>query len=563
MRFARQQPEIADLLNRESLHFDVVIVGAGPAGLAAACRLAQLSGSLDLGLSIAVVEKAQEVGGHIVSGAVIDTRALTELFPDWQDKGAPLGPVVESEEFLWLTGKSGSFGLPGFLVPRPLRNRGNRVASLGSLCRWLASEAEALGCDILTGFAAAELLTDDAGRVTGVATGAVGMNSDGTMKEGADPGYELSTRYVLLAEGCRGSLGREAERMFTLRSEAEPQHYGIGFKEVWSIAPELHRPGHVLHSFGWPLDNRTEGGGFVYHAADRQVYVGYVVALNYRNPYLSPFDEFQRFKSHPRIRPLLEGGQRVGYGARAVNKGGLAALPRLSFPGGLIIGCDAGFLNGAKIKGTHTAMKSGMLAAEVVAAALEQGDSGQSDLIDYEDAVRASWIYSELHAARNFSAGFSRFGLVGGAALAFIEHNLLRGRSPFDLSNPTSDRESLVPAKNARPIPYDSPDGVVSFDRLSSVHLANLEHREDQPCHLLLSDPQTPIHRNLPEYAEPAQRYCPAQVFEVVGSEPGQQRFVINAGNCIHCKTCDIKDPADNIRWVPPEGGSGPNYSNL
>jgi len=553
----------APLLTRESLSFDIVIVGAGPAGLSAACRLAQLSAERSLDLAIAVIEKGADVGSHIVSGAVIDTRALAELFPDHVERGAPLGPPVVSEAVYRFSGPLRAMRVPAWLVPHPLRNRGNRIASLGRLCRWLAAQAEALGCDILTGFAATELLLDSASRVVGVATGPHGIAADGTPGPGADPGYEIRARYVLLAEGCRGSLGQEAERLFALRAGTGPQHYGIGFKEVWSVAPERHRPGHVEHSFGWPLDNRTEGGGFVYHAEERRVYVGFVVALNYRNPYLSPFDEFQRFKQHPTVRALLEGGSRIGFGARAVNKGGLSSLPKLSFPGGLLIGCDAGFLNGARIKGTHAAMKSGLLAAATVAAAIADGDEGGSDLTAFTAAFRDSWLYRELYAARNFSAGMARFGVHGGALLAFIEHNLLGGRALFTLGQPRPDHATLEPASEAAVIDYARPDGVVSFDRPSSVHLANQRHDEDQPCHLLLDDPDLPLRLNLPRFDEPAQRYCPAAVYEIVEDAGGRRQFRINASNCIHCKTCEIKDPAQNIRWVPPEGGSGPRYADL
>lgn len=563
MRSARRELEASVNVNRESLEFDVVIVGAGPAGLAAACRLAELSRELDLDISIAVLEKGAEVGSHIVSGAVIDTRALAELFPDWRERGAPVGPAVTTESFVWLTGATRSVSLPSWLVPRPLHNHGCHVVSLGRLCAWLAAEAEARGCDILSGYAAQELLLDAGGSVKGVATGARGLAADGAFTDSADPGYELNARYVLLAEGCHGNLGRDVERLFSLRSGAEPQHYGIGFKELWTVPAGLHRPGHVEHSFGWPLDRHTEGGGFVYHADDGRVSVGFVVALNYRNPYLSPYEEFQRFKRHPRIRRLLDAGERIGYGARAVNKGGLASLPKLSFPGGLLLGCDAGFLNGARIKGTHTAMKSGLIAAETVAAAFAAGDRGRSDLTVYGDAVRASWLHRELGAARNFSAGFARFGLVGGATLAFLEHNLLRGRSPFRIGNPRSDRDATLPADRVRPIRYDRPDGRVSFDRLSSIHLAGIEYREGQPSHLRLTDPDAPIRDNLPRFDEPAQRYCPAAVFEVVANAGQGPTFTVNAGNCIHCKTCEIKDPAGNIRWIPPEGGSGPKYSGL
>jgi electron-transferring-flavoprotein dehydrogenase len=550
-------------LIRESLEFDVVIVGAGPAGLAAACRLAQQSATRGLDLSIAVVEKAAEVGAHIVSGAVIDTRALAELFPDWRKREVPLGPAVVADRFAWLASETRAFDLPAWLVPRPLRNAGHHVASLGRLCRWLATEAESLGCDVLTGFAATELLIDDAGCVAGIATGARGVAADGSAGPDADPGYELRAHYVLLAEGCHGNLGRDAERRFGLREGRDPQHYGIGFKEIWVVPDAHYRPGHVDHTLGWPLDGRTEGGGFVYHAEDNRIDVGFVVALNYRNPFLNPFEEFQRFKQHPRVRTLLETGQRIGFGARAVNKGGIGSLPRLSFPGGLMLGCDAGFLNGAKIKGTHTAMKSGLLAADTVVAALAAGDTGGSDLVAFEAAFRDSWLFAELEAARNFSAGIARFGTLGGGALAFLEHNLLGGRSPLRLRHPRPDHASLLEAARAKPIAYDPPDGVVSFDRLSSIHLANIEHDERQPCHLLLEDPDLPIAVNLPRYDEPAQRYCPAAVYEIVAAADGRRAFRINAGNCIHCKTCEIKDPAQNIRWSPPEGGSGPQYADL
>jgi electron-transferring-flavoprotein dehydrogenase len=435
--------------------------------------------------------------------------------------------------------------------------------SLGRLCRWLAAEAEGLGCDILTGFAAEELVFAAEGRVTGITTVPQGLAADGSEKADSDPGYELRARYVLLAEGCRGNLGQEVERFFGLRQGKDPQHYGIGFKEAWSVPDEVHRLGHVDHTLGWPLDNRTEGGGFVYHADDNRLYVGFVVALNYRNPYLDPFQEFQRFKQHPRIRALLERGKRIGFGARAVNKGGLSSLPKLWFPGGLLLGCDAGFLNGAKIKGIHAAIKSGILAAETVAGAIAGGGDGATDLEPYATAFRDSWLYRELKAARNFSAGIARLGLLGGGALAWLEHNLLRGNSPLHLRYRRPDHAFLERASDASPIDYPPPDGVVSFDRLSSIHLASLEHDEDQPCHLRLADPSLPLAANLPEFDEPAQRYCPAAVYEIVEDASGRKTFRINAANCIHCKTCEIKDPAQNIRWVPPEGGSGPKYADL
>lgn len=553
----------AGLLTRESLKFDVVVVGAGPAGLSAACRLAQLSQENALDLSIAVVEKGAEVGSHIVSGAIIELRALDELFPDWRARDVPLGPEVESERVLWLSSHDRSLAVPSWLVPRALHNRGNRVASLGRLCRWLAEQAEALGCDLLTGFAATELLFDEASTVVGVATGPFGLASDGSQTPGADPGYELYSRYVLLAEGCRGSLAQVAERRFDLRRASDPQHYGIGFKEVWTVQPDRQRPGHVLHTVGWPLDNRTEGGGFVYHAANGRVDVGFVVGLGYRNPWLDPFEEFQRFKQHPAIRHCLEGGSRIGFGARAVNQGGLSSLPKLSFPGGLLIGCDAGFLNAAKMKGTHAAMKSGILAADTLGQAFAAGDTGGADLVAFESAFRDSWLHEELRAARNFHAGIARFGTFGGATLAFVEQNLLRGRSPLSLRLPRADHAALAPAAESQAIAYARPDGVISFDRLSSIDLANLSYRVAQPEHLLLVDHELPLRENWPRFAEPAQRYCPAAVYEIVESRSGAPVFRINAGNCIHCKTCEIKDPAQNIRWVPPEGGSGPQYADL
>ena len=549
-------------MEKESLIFDVVIVGAGPAGLSAACRLAQLSRDENLNLAIAIVEKGSEVGAHIVSGAVIESGPLLELFPDCNEQGAPLGIEVAEERWTWLRSEHKSLRVPPFLIPRPLHNRGNRIVSLGRLCRWLGERAEDLGCDLLTGFAATELLCDASGRVCGVATGPHGIGADGEPKAGADQGYELHAKYVLLAEGCHGSLGREAERLFALRAGRDPQHYGIGFKEVWTIDADRHQPGLVEHTFGWPLDNRTEGGGFVYHAEGGKLYLGFIVALSYRNPYLNPFAEFQRFKNHPAIRGLLEGSQRTGFGARAVNKGGLHSLPRLSFPGGLLIGCDAGFLNGAKIKGAHTAIQSGVIAAETVAHKLAADGAGGEELMDFEDAFRASLLYKELKQARNFSAGVAKFGTFAGGALAFLEHNVLRGRSPFSLKSPIPDYAKLETAAASQAIDYPKPDGRVTFDRLSSIHLANLEHDEDQPGHLLLRDADVPIDKNLPRFDEPATRYCPAGVYEVL-QDAATPVFRINAANCIHCKTCEIKDPAQNIRWVPPEGGSGPNYSDL
>ncbi len=551
-------------VQRESLDFDVVIVGAGPAGLAAACRLGQLATARGTELDVCLVEKAADIGGHIVSGAVVETRALDELFPDWRDRGAPVRTPVAKEAFYWLRNGTRGMNVPHFLIPRVMHNRGNYVVSLGRLCQWLGEQAEGLGCNIFAGFAATEVLYDDSGTVCGVATGDMGVAADGSQKPGHQAGYELRAPFVIFAEGCRGSLGKELETRFDLRESADPQHYGIGFKEIWNVVPENHQPGAVVHTFGWPLDNHTEGGGFLYHAEDHQVYLGFVIALNYENPHLDPFEEFQRWKLHPGIRHILEGGTRVAYGARAVNKGGVQSIPRLSFPGGLLVGCEAGFLNGAKIKGSHTAMKTGMLAAEAVFEALpEEPGTRARDLSAFGRRVKASWVWEELHRSRNFSPGLSKFGTALGAALAFVEHNLLLGHLPFTLRNRKPDHECLKAADRARKIDYPRPDGEISFDRLSSVFVSNTNHDEDQPCHLRLADPGIPIERNLPRFDEPAQRYCPAGVYEIVNDASGGPRFQINAQNCVHCKTCDIKDPEQNIDWVPPEGGGGPNYAGM
>ena len=551
-------------MQRDSLDFDVVIVGAGPAGLAAACRLGQLAANHGTEFDVCVVEKAAEVGGHIVSGAVVETRALDELFPDWRGQDAPLRTPVERDSFHWLANSRLGLAVPGPLIPRVMHNRGNHIASLGRLCQWLGERAENMGCHLFTRCAAVEVLCDETGAVVGVATGDMGVAADGSEKSGYQAGYELRAPCVIFAEGCRGSLGKSLERRFGLREGADPQHYGIGLKEVWNVDPEKHRPGTVVHTFGWPLDNRTEGGGFLYHAENHQVHLGFIVALNYENPHLEPFAEFQRWKHHPRIRPVLEGGERVSYGARAVNKGGLQSLPRLTFPGGLLVGCEAGFLNGAKIKGTHTAMKTGMLAAETVFEALQDDEQAQPrDLTAFQRRVEDSWVWEELHRARNFSPGLHRFGTMMGAALAFLEHNVLRGRAPFTLHNRKPDHECLLDADRAPRIDYPRPDGVISFDRLSSVFVSNTNHEEDQPCHLKLADPAIPVEHNLPKFDEPAQRYCPAAVYEIVRDDSGRPRFQINAQNCVHCKTCDIKDPMQNIDWVPPEGGGGPNYAGM
>jgi electron-transferring-flavoprotein dehydrogenase len=539
-------------MERERMEYDVVVVGAGPAGLAAAIRLKQLAAEAGTDVSVCVIEKGSEVGAHILSGAVFEPRALDELFPDWRERGAPLATPASEDRFLFLTRRR-AFRLP---TPPQMHNRGNYIISLGNLCRWLAKEAEALGVEIYPGFAGAEVLFDAGGRVRGVATGAQGIGKDGQPTANYQPGVELVAKETLFAEGCRGSLTKQLVERFNLRSESGPQTYGVGIKELWEVDPAQHRPGLVIHSVGWPLDTATYGGSFLYHLENRQVAVGFVVGLDYTNPFLSPFEEFQRFKTHPAIRPTFVGGRRISYGARALNEGGYQAIPRLSFPGGLLIGDGAGFLNVAKIKGSHTAMKSGMVAAETVLRRLS-GDL----TADYHSALEASWLWPELYTARNIRPGF-RWGLWAGIAHAALDTYLFRGRAPWTFKH-NADHFHLAEARVSRRIDYPKPDGVVSFDRLSSVFISNTNHEENQPPHLHLRKPAIAIDINYALYDSPEQRYCPAGVYEIVKEASGMPRLQINAPNCVHCKTCDIKDPTQNIDWVVPEGGGGPNYPNM
>ncbi|KTT38744.1 electron transfer flavoprotein-ubiquinone oxidoreductase [Pseudomonas oryzihabitans] len=549
-------------MEREYMEFDVVIVGAGPAGLSAACRLKQQAAEKGQEISVCVVEKGSEVGAHILSGAVFEPRALDELFPNWKELGAPLNTPVKRDDIYLLKDARQATKVPNFFVPKPMHNEGNYIISLGNLCRWLGQQAEALGVEIYPGFAAQEPLIDEQGVVRGIITGDLGVDREGQPKEGVyTPGMELRGKYTLFAEGCRGHLGKQLGQRFKLGEGADPQHYGIGIKELWEIDPAKHEQGLVIHTSGWPLDKENPGGSFLYHLEDNQVVVGLIVDLAYSNPHLSPYDEFQRYKHHPVVAQYLEGGKRVSYGARALVKGGLNSLPKMVFPGGALIGCDLGTLNPAKIKGSHTAMKSGMLAADAIVAALAAGREGD-ELQGYVDGFKGSWLQEELHASRNFGPAMHKFGPLLGPAFAFVEHNLLGGALPFTLHDRRMDHTCLKKADEAPRISYPKPDGKLSFDKLSSVFLSNTNHEEDQPVHLKLKDPSIPIAQNLPLYDEPAQRYCPAGVYEVV-RDGGEPRFQINAQNCVHCKTCDIKDPAQNITWVAPEGSGGPNYPNM
>ncbi|MBT4831877.1 MAG: electron transfer flavoprotein-ubiquinone oxidoreductase [Porticoccaceae bacterium] len=546
-------------MEREFMDYDVVIVGAGPAGLAAACRLKQVNADI----TVCVVEKGSEVGAHILSGAVLEPSALNELFPDWKELGAPLHSPVTGDEIFVFTGPEKRIKVPGLFAPKTMHNKGNYVISLGKLCRWLAEQAENLGVEVFPGFAASEVLYGDNNEVLGIATGDMGVSHNGEQKASYMQGMELRAKYTLFSEGCRGHLGKQLIAKYSLDAGKDPQHYGIGIKELWKIPAEQHQAGLVVHSAGWPLDeSKSLGGGFLYHLEDNQVALGLITNLSYTNPHVSPYDEFQRYKHHPEIAKHLKGGERLTYGARALLKGGLQSQPKMSFPGGLLIGDDAGTLNFAKIKGSHTAMKSGMVAAETVAQALA-AEQQNTDLQEYAAAYKASWAYKELHMQRNFGPAQHKFGNIIGSAYAFIDINIFNGKLPWTMSDKIADHDTLKPASECAKIDYPKYDGVLSFDKASSVFMSNTNHEEDQPCHLVLADPDMPINKNLELYDEPAQRYCPAGVYEVVANDDGSKRFQINAQNCVHCKTCDIKEPSQNINWVTPEGAGGPNYPNM
>ena len=543
-------------MERETMEYDVVIVGAGPSGLAAAIRLRQLCAEQDREVSVCVVEKGAEVGAHILSGAVIDPRALDELLPDWKEAGAPLDTPAGADRFLYLT-ESKAFRLP---TPPQMHNSGNYIVSLGNVCRWLGEQAEALGVEIYPGFAAAEVLYGGDGAVGGVATGDMGITKSGEQGPNYQPGVELRARQTLFAEGCRGSLTKTLFERFDLRRDCDPQTFGIGIKELWEVAADKHEPGTALHTIGWPLDGATYGGSFVYHLGQDKVAIGFVIGLDYANPYLNPYLEFQRFKHHPAIRPMLDGGRRIAYGARALNEGGLQSIPKLTFPGGMLIGDTAGFLDVPKIKGTHTAMKSGMTAAEAVFAGLGEAD-GPREIAAYGDALKKSWVWQDLSRARNIRPAFNRGRWIG-LVYSALDTYLFRGRAPWTFHN-HSDHDRLAKASACKPIDYPKPDGVISFDRLTNVAYSNTSHEEDQPPHLTLRDESVPVDVNLALYDAPEQRYCPAGVYEIVNQDGGAPRLQINAQNCVHCKTCDIKDPTQNIVWVTPEGGGGPAYTEM
>ena len=545
-------------MQRESMEYDVVIVGAGPAGLANAIKLKQLNPDLN----VCVVEKASEVGAHILSGNVFETKALDELLPDWKNmEGCPIKTKVVKEKFLFLLSEKSSFSWPAWLLPPVQHNKGNYIISLANLCRWLGQTAENLGVEIYPGFAASEVLFNDDNSVKGIATNDMGIDINGQKKDTYEPGIELHAKVTVFAEGCRGHLGKQLIKKYELDKDSDPQQYGIGLKEIWEVPEGNHDEGLILHSAGWPLDNNTYGGSFVYHASNNQIYMGYVVGLDYKNPYLSPYEEFQRFKTHPRIKKMIDGGKRISYGARALIEGGIQSLPKMFMPGALLIGCDAGTLNMPKIKGSHTAMKSGIIGAEAIDEYLKDS---LSTLENYEKKFMDSWAYKELYAARNVKPFITKFGLFIGTILTGIDQILFRGKLPFTLNHSHADHETLMPASESKKIEYPKPDGKVTFDRASSVFLTGTYHAENQPVHLVLEDKELPITYTLEKFDEPAQRYCPAGVYEIHKDDDGSNpKFVINSQNCIHCKTCDIKEPSQNINWVTPEGSGGPKYSNM
>ena len=547
-------------MTREIMEYDVLVVGGGPAGLAAAIRLKQLAAAKGGEVNVCVIEKGSEIGAHILSGAVMDPIAIDELWPKWKEDSAPLNQPVTRDRFMFLT-STGGFVVPNFALPGNFQNHGNYVVSLGNVCRWLGARAEELGVEIYPGFAGSEVLFDDAGRVKGVATGDMGVGRDGEHTGNYQSGMELNAKYTFFAEGCRGHLGKQLMARFSLRAGVDPQAYGIGLKELWEVDPAQHVPGLVVHTAGWPLDRATYGGSYLYHMENNLVSVGFVVGLAYENPYLSPYEEFQRYKLHPKIRPTFEGAKRIAYGARAITAGGLQSLCKLTFPGGVLIGDDAGFLNASRIKGSHAAIKTGMLAAEAAFAALRAGRS-HDELTDYPAAFRESWLYAELKRARNFKQWMSK-GLITGTVMVGIEQKLLGGNVPWTLKHTHEDHESLKPAAAFTPIEYPKPDGKITFDKLSSVFISNTNHEENQPIHLTLKDGAVPVAINLAKYAGPEARYCPAGVYEFVKEDDNTDRLQINAQNCVHCKTCDIKDPTQNINWVVPEGGGGPNYPGM